>query len=135
MAFLMLSVILLSMLIDVFLWFWMENLHKKIQLMLEFEFLKGPFFILHFSYYALMTFLMLSVILLSMLRLLLEVLDGKSSQENSVNAGAPQGPILHSALFLLHINDLPDVICNIAIYADDTTLYSKSDQASDLGNN
>ena len=26
-----------------------------------------------------------------------------------------------------------DVICNIALYADDTTLYSKCDQASDLG--
>ena len=25
-----------------------------------------------------------------------------------------------------------DVICNIAIYVDDTTLYSKCDQASDL---
>ena len=25
-----------------------------------------------------------------------------------------------------------EAICNIAIYADDTTLYSKSDQASDL---
>ena len=24
------------------------------------------------------------------------------------------------------------VICNIAIYGDDTTLYTKSDQASDL---
>ena len=36
-------------------------------------------------------------------------------------------------LFLLYINDLPDdVIFNIAIYADDTTLYSKCDQASDL---
>ena len=35
--------------------------------------------------------------------------------------------------FLLYINDiLDDVICNNAIYADDTTLYSKSDQASDL---
>ena len=32
-----------------------------------------------------------------------------------------------------YVNDLPvDVICNIAIYADDTTLYSKFDQASDL---
>ena len=31
------------------------------------------------------------------------------------------------------INDLPDnVICNIAIYADDNTLYSNCDQASDL---
>ena len=58
----------------------MGNLHKNIQLVLEF--LKGLFLILH---------------------------------------------------FLLYINDLPDdVICNIAIYADDSTLCSKYDQASDL---
>ena len=54
------------------------------------------------------------------------VLNGKSSQEYSVNAGFPQGSILGPTLFLLYINDLPDdVICDIAIYADDTTLYSK----------
>ena len=61
------------------------------------------------------------------------ILDGKSSQEYPVNSGVPQESILGSTFFLLYINDLPnDVICNIAIYADDTTLYSNGDQTSDL---
>ena len=64
-----LALFLLFAVIDGFKWFWMENLHMNIQLM----------------------------------------------------------------LFLLYINDLPDnVICDIAIYADDTTLYCKCDQVSDL---
>ena len=61
------------------------------------------------------------------------VLDGTSSQEYSANAGVLQGPILGLTLFLLYLNGLPDdVICNIAIYADGTTLYSKCNQASYL---
>ena len=56
------------------------------------------------------------------------VLDGKSSEEYPVNAEVPQDSILGPTLFLLYINNLPnDVICDIAIYADDTTLYSKCD--------
>ena len=52
---------------------------------------------------------------------------------NPVNAGVSQGFILGPTLFLLCINDLPgNVICDIAIYVDDTTLYCKCDQASDL---
>ena len=61
------------------------------------------------------------------------VLNRKSSQDYPVNARVLQGSILGPTLFLLFINDLPDdVICNIAIYADNSTLYSKCDQASDL---
>ena len=61
------------------------------------------------------------------------VLDANSSQEYSVHAGVLQDSILDPTLFLLYINDLPDdVSCDIAIYADDTTLYSKCDRASDL---
>ena len=61
------------------------------------------------------------------------VLDRTFSQEYPVNAGVPQGFIIGPTCFLLYINDLlNDVVCAIAIYADDTTLYSKCDHASDL---
>ena len=76
-----LALCLLFSVIDGFGWFWMGNLRKNMNLMLEFR--KAPFLVLH---------------------------------------------------FLLYNNDLSDdLICNIAIYADDTTLYSKCDQASDMG--
>ena len=61
-----LALFLLFSVIGGFGWFGIGNLHKNIQLMLQF--LKGPFLVLLISYYTLMTFLMmLSVILLSML--------------------------------------------------------------------
>ena len=61
------------------------------------------------------------------------ILDEKFSQDYPVNSGFPQCSILGATLFLLYINDFPgDFICDIAIYADDTTLYYKPDQASDL---
>ena len=68
-----LALFLLFSVLNSFKLFWMESLHKNIKLMLEF--LKVPFLVLHCSCYTLMTFLMLSVILLSMLRILLSTLS------------------------------------------------------------
>ena len=52
------------------------------------------------------------------------VLGGKFSQEYPAIAGVPQCFILGPTLFLLHINNLlEDVICDIAIYADENYLF------------
>ena len=54
------------------------------------------------------------------------VVDGKSSQEYSVNAGIPPALslVLHFSYYIL--------MTFLLFYADDTTLYFKCDQASDL---
>ena len=60
-------------------------------------------------------------------------LDGTYSYDYAVNDGVPQGSNFGLTLLLLYINDLLDgAICNIAIFADDNTLYFKCAQASDL---
>ena len=69
-----LALFLIFSVIDGYEWFWMESLHRNIQLLMEF--LKAPFLVLHFSYYTLMTFLtMLSEILLAIKVILLSVLS------------------------------------------------------------
>ena len=69
-----LALSLLFSVTDYFKWLWVGSLHKNIQLMLEL--LEAPFLVPHFSYYRLITFLMmLHVILLSMLMILLSILS------------------------------------------------------------
>ena len=71
----------------------MGSFHKNILLMSEF--LKAPFLVLHFSYYTLMTFLVLSIILPSMLMILftlsvmrsLEVSELESNLVDTVDWG------------------------------------------------
>ena len=59
------------------------------------------------------------------------VLDQKLFPELTINT-VVQGSILGPTVFLLLINDIPDVVLsNIAIYANVTTLYSDCEKASD----
>ena len=61
------------------------------------------------------------------------VLDGKCLKEYPVNAGVLKGSICGPTLSTLYINDPPKyIICDITIYADDTPLYSRCYQVSDL---
>ena len=60
------------------------------------------------------------------------VVDGQRSQTYSISSGVPQGSILGPTLFLMFINDLPDnIVCDLVMYADDSTLYSCLDIKSD----
>ena len=55
------------------------------------------------------------------------VIGGQQSQAYPITAGVPQGSILGPTLFLLYINDMEEQVpaeVGLAIYADDTTLYS-----------
>ena len=57
---------------------------------------------------------------------------GESSSWKDVSSGVPQGSVLGPILFILYINDLPEVVSSsVKIFADDTKLYNK-DSNSDI---
>ena len=58
------------------------------------------------------------------------IVNGAASDEASVTSGIPQGSVLGPLLFVIYINDLPQHVQNeVRIFADDTKLFTESDQA------
>ena len=55
--------------------------------------------------------------------------NGVSSDVLGISRGVPQGSVLGPLLFLLYINDLPNISEKLSffLFADDTNLYYESD--------
>ena len=58
--------------------------------------------------------------------------NGELSSPKPVISGIPQGSVLGPLLFVLYINDLPDVVkSNILLFADDTKIFNQVKSRSD----
>ena len=60
--------------------------------------------------------------------------NGVSSDIASVTCGVPQGSVLGPLLFLIYINDLPNISSKLSffLFADDTNIYYESDNLIEL---
>ena len=60
--------------------------------------------------------------------------NGYKSDVASISCGVPQGSVLGPLLFLLYINDLPNISCKLKffLFADDTNIYYESTDLKEL---
>ena len=60
------------------------------------------------------------------------VINGSSSNSKPVTSGVSQGSVLGPILFLIYVNDMPEMVrCMVKLFADDTKLYSETRNQED----
>ena len=60
---------------------------------------------------------------------------GAVSTWSNVSSGIPQGSVLRPFLFILFINDMPEVVsCAIKLFADDTKIFTQVTSNADCTN-